>query len=421
MQNRWLTLICLLGFGVYLAKDLAAITMGLDGVVYASIAKLIAAGDGSFWFPPAYALAGEAFHEHPPLGLWLQGQWFRLFGDAYWIEDSYIALLTLINAGLIVRLWRDLTDRSDAWRVLLILFLIPVTSFTIKYNALENLVSITALAAIVCAWHGRSRIWLNLVVSVLCGVGFLIKGPVALFPLAAPLIFAAVVDHNWARGAVNSLICVSGFAVVAALTVSDPQALKSLSYYLDQQVWRSLTGERPVVNDRIYQLGHLSISLGICGLCCAIAWLTSRRWRIDRRFWAMLLIGCVASVPLLISPRHFKHYLLPSLPYFAIAAAMLVEIRAPIILRRVLLLTSATLVALLVIRYVSNYGEPGKDRWALEETARIALRNQSAKVTFCQPQPILQAYLVRHHNVQSVVAARGSESAATLSDLCIDD
>jgi 4-amino-4-deoxy-L-arabinose transferase-like glycosyltransferase len=395
--------------------------MGLDGVVYASIAKLIAAGEGSFWFPPAYTMSGAPFHDHPPLGLWLQGQWFRLFGDAYWSEDSYITFLTLINAGLIVRLWRDLTDRSDAWWVLLILFLIPVTSFTIKYNALENLVSITALAAIVCAWHGRRWIWLNLAVSALCGVGFLIKGPVALFPLAAPLIFAVVVDRDWVRGVVTSLISIGGFLLVAVVTVSNTQAFESLSYYLDQQVWRSLTGERPVVNDRVFQLHQLSISLGICIVCCVIAWLTSRRCRIDRRFWAVLMIGCAASVPLLISPRHFKHYLLPSLPYFAMAAAMLVEIRMPIILRRVLVLTSAALLALLVLRYASNYGEPGKDRWELEETARIALRSQSATVAFCQSQPMLQAYLARHHNVKSVVANRTSGSAATPSAPCIDD
>src|SRR4051812_22549428 len=55
--------------------------MFVDGLTYASIARNLAEGRGSFWSPSYTATIYPEFHEHPPLGLWLQSLWFRVLGD----------------------------------------------------------------------------------------------------------------------------------------------------------------------------------------------------------------------------------------------------------------------------------------------------------------------------------------------------
>ncbi len=91
MSNRETALVGLvLGlFWLYIAADLATLSMGLDGVIYATIAKLGAAGQGSFWFPAYFDPDVEWFSDSPPLGVWLQSQYFTLLGDAFWVEKTF--------------------------------------------------------------------------------------------------------------------------------------------------------------------------------------------------------------------------------------------------------------------------------------------------------------------------------------------
>ena len=68
--------------------------MFVDGITYASIARNLAEGRGRFWAPSYTATVYPEFHEHPPLGFWLQSLWFRVFGDHVFVERAYsIALL----------------------------------------------------------------------------------------------------------------------------------------------------------------------------------------------------------------------------------------------------------------------------------------------------------------------------------------
>src|ERR1700730_398988 len=55
--------------------------MFVDGVTYASIARTLAEGRGRFWAPFYTSTIYPQFHEHLPLGFWLQSLWFRVLGD----------------------------------------------------------------------------------------------------------------------------------------------------------------------------------------------------------------------------------------------------------------------------------------------------------------------------------------------------
>src|SRR5213592_3115017 len=80
--------------------------MFVDGVTYAAIARNLAEGRGSFWQPFYTATVYPAFHEQPPLGMWLESLWFRALGDRPYVERLYAACTAAATAVLIAAIWR---------------------------------------------------------------------------------------------------------------------------------------------------------------------------------------------------------------------------------------------------------------------------------------------------------------------------
>ena len=87
--------------------------MFVDGVTYASIARNLSEGRGSFWSPSYTATIYPQFHEHPPFGFWLQSLWFRVLGDHLFVERAYSLAAALGTALLIALIWRRLNTVSE--------------------------------------------------------------------------------------------------------------------------------------------------------------------------------------------------------------------------------------------------------------------------------------------------------------------
>ena len=98
---RSLRLFTLAVFAAAIVPRVAHRGMFVDGVTYASIARNLAAGRGSFWSPSYTATLYPVFHEHPPLGFWLQSWWFRMFGDHLFVERVYTVAVAAATAVLI--------------------------------------------------------------------------------------------------------------------------------------------------------------------------------------------------------------------------------------------------------------------------------------------------------------------------------
>ncbi|MDG2277189.1 MAG: glycosyltransferase family 39 protein [Pseudomonadales bacterium] len=420
---------------LYLAGSLPFLTMSLDGVIYAGIARDLAADIGSFWALPYFDSSVTAFTDHPPLGIWFLSLWFGIFGDSFWVERLYCTMMAIAIVAAMALLWSRLDRSSGASNVgfvwaLLMLFLMPVTTYTLRSNALELLIALIAILAAVGALEGRTKNLWHPLVGVLAAIGFLVKGPVGLFPLAMPFVFAALMDNQILRGirrsTMSSFVC---FTLLASLLFYEP-ARDHLFAYFDQQILASLTGQRGNDNDRIYLLQHLVtnlaipmvLSLGLISLRLAVAQRaggatvsqlrplsSGAAYLPSRDTLAMIAIGLIASLPLFISPRHYRHYLFPCLPFFALAAAMIVQPKLqlnPKWARRLVTI----LVLSLVARTALNFGLPGKDAAilnSLEITAIYAIESEVNQLGFCQPDPIRQSYLRRYHQLQSTSQDQG--------------
>lgn len=411
LSNSWHNETALIGlvlavFWLYLAADLATLSMGLDGVIYATIAKLGAAGEGSFWFPPYFDLDIEWFSDSPPLGVWLQSQWFTLLGDSFWVEKTFCMLMAVVIAALMVTLCREIAPDRPAWWSLAIFFAMPVASHALKNNSLESMVTVAALFAVWAAWHGRNKLWMNVLVAAGCLAGVLIKGPVGLFPLAAPALFAWMIDASPRKAILATAVSLGCLVAAMFAILSFDMAEASIGHYLKTQLLASLAGTRHIDHGRVYQLGQLLNNVAVAGIFICVAWLSSRKFHFSRTSWAFLGLGLAASLPLLISPRQYKHYLLPCLPFFAIWANIVVS---PYLARwssKYIWAVTAFVLMFASGRTYWHFGATGKDADQLSDVAAIAAAVASADVPvdyveFCTARYPRRAYLARHHGLRT--------------------
>jgi hypothetical protein len=345
-----LRLLTLAGCAAALLPRLAHRGLFLDGLTYASIARNMAEGRGHFWEPFYTATIYPAFHEHPPLAFWLQSLWFRVFGDRWFVERLYCLAAAAMIAAFIVVIWRaacaDRCERADQeWLAVAFWMVAPVVSWSIVGNLLETTVSVfatAAVAALIVRPDATPAVALiRGCISGLCVVGALMsKGPVGLFPLASPVVIAWLLPER--RRA--SLWCTAGqwttLAACLAIVFAIPVARESLRSYFDQQIVTSLAGQREVSGSSFAIVIEL-----LQGVCLPIAIVTgilaflARGWvaprEQDRQLAiAFTVVALSGTLPILISPKQTGHYLMPAVPFYAIAAAAFVAETAAAVQRR---------------------------------------------------------------------------------------
>jgi 4-amino-4-deoxy-L-arabinose transferase-like glycosyltransferase len=309
--------------------------MFVDGLTYASIARNLAAGRGSFWSPSYTATIYPQFHEHPPLGFWLQSLWFRALGDHLFVERVYALTAAVATAWLIARIWRRVNDSPDIreydWLPILLWMAVPVVSWAIVGNLLETTVSIfttAAVAAIIEAERGggtTSSIGWGIFSGACVVAAVLTKGPVGLFPLAGPVIFFLISKTRrvWACLAGQWATVIVCFVVLSSVAV----ARSSLTQYVNNQVLPAVSGQREVSASSLTIVKELLQNvvlpiLVVGGLMVGAA----------RRFVAplprqvataasFLVLGLASTLPIIASAKQAGHYLVPAVPLYALGAA----------------------------------------------------------------------------------------------------
>lgn len=404
----YLTLSLLL---LYLAADMVRVTMALDGVIYGAVAQLSAHGQGSFWAPPHFEFAAAAFFDHPPFGLWLFSLWAQLLGSAFWVDRSFLLLLIgLMWWGMILLARPHLSVAqkagegelpTDSWWPLLIFFSMPVVTFALKNNVLESLVAVFTLWAVVFAWWGQTRSWLNLITGILCCAAVFSKGPVGLFPLIAPACFALLLHRDWSKMWRHSLLAVLPVLVFfASIYLYEPSRINLLAY-LDQQIYATFTGARTAEYGRLYLVGQFGINIVVAVVLVLLFSRARLQKSLPTAFWAYLVIGLCAFIPLLLSPRQYRHYLLSCLPYFALCLSLLGRPKWPAI-KPQWLWSAAVLVALVtIVRATLYFGQPGEDRLELADVNVVAAQQLGKEIGFCQGYLQRRAYLARYPQLKS--------------------
>ena len=188
----------------------------------------------------------------------------------------------------------------------------------------------------------KNRSFYMLAAGLLLVAAFLTKGPAGLFPLVFWGVYAwssKIPSWNtiFAQTAVLTLVVLVG---IGAFFMYEPARI-ALTTYFDQQVVAAIQGKRMenIAPHRLYMVqrffeihAHFIVLLGV-------AWffILRRKGRsIGAPYWSAALffmgMGAMALLPVMVSLKQAPHYIIPSLPWFALGfgvflAAVLVPLK----------------------------------------------------------------------------------------------
>lgn len=312
-----------------------------DGLVYATIARNLSIGSGSFWEPRYTETAWAEFFEHPPLGLALQAAAFGLIGDHLIVERLFSLIVLGLHAVVIAAIWRRVQPAALDWLPLLFWMVPSIVTWGAVNNMLENTQALFTSIAILLFLSGRATSAAGAGLAVVAAV--LTKGPVGFFPLAAPFLFRLLPDGDagtphctrklpMTAAAVMSCLVVAAFGI--ALAAYAPSR-RNLTMYVETHLAPALQGLRDV-SDPLALTRHLVV--GVIGRMTALFalcwWLARRLGRPTTATSAtvpieaagapaffFIALGLCAAAPIAISPKVSGHYFLPAIPMFALGFA----------------------------------------------------------------------------------------------------
>lgn len=370
----------------------------LDGLIYASVARNMAEGIGSFWTP--YYAGPDFFFSHPPLMFGLQAAFFKVFGPFFGTEKIYNFVVWLATLLLLRSCWKsiNISDRFRSFWWLPVLFwgFMPSVLWAYPNNILDSTVAVFVLAAILVLYRtqGKDQNYLSIfLAAILIFCASFTKGLSGLFPLAVPILYVVVYGNGKFLGAVlQTLFLLLVIVAIYFILWQYPQPKKYLSTYVDWQVIGSLSGKNDVTGSALGRfdiilmlLTEIAIMMGI-GLLIYILSKILKTGRAAlpvrlKHFWFFILTGLSASLPFMVSFKVRSFYLVPALPYFAIAGGILIyPFLAPITERYTLsrtyskglnILFTLAAVTALVLMYMKA-GSIGRDHEMIEDVRTIS-------------------------------------------------
>jgi len=335
---------------------LAVLALGFQGTrgiwspdegYYAVIARtMLESGE---WLIPH--VVNQVWLDKPPLSNWGMAAGMWLLGINEWGARLSHALWYVLTTLLVFVLGRALWDERSG-RLAAILYATMVLPF-IAANVLTPDTPLTfwTTAALAAFWFARARAgpgaeWWKVALGVVLALGVWTKGPAALIPCAAMLVFLAAtgalrsffVSWGMVLGALGFLTI--GLSWYAHVGVVVPGALE---YVWDNQVAGRLVSASYQRHPGLAGAAevYLPVLLGGTLPASAACWLAlKRRWRtaIEVSFWQRLrnnpgdlLVVCWVVVPCLVlaaASSKLPLYVLPVFPAFALLCARLASSEA---------------------------------------------------------------------------------------------
>lgn len=312
--------------------------MFMDGVYNALLGLNLANGIGSFWAPQTADYAQPAYWDNPQLSAYFLSVYYKAIGTYYWVDKLYPLTWAILQLLLIAFSWRTyFNGRPDIkqyyWLPCMLWLLIPLTSWGYSSNVMECTMTIfTTLSILMFFMYLRAGKGLLLYATgggIFIFLAMLTKGPVALYPLTVPFFFLyAEKDLRWQKAFTYMAIQLLATVIVFAAVFSQPAAANFLHQYLDVQLMRSLKHEfgnsAPPYTIFIELAKALSPLLALAVVTSFIKNNSFNRSMLIKTALVFVVIGLSASAPIALSAKQSKHYLIPSLPVFAMGFACFV-------------------------------------------------------------------------------------------------
>lgn len=224
------------------------------------------------------------------------------------------------------------THSKTGWFPVLFFLSVPTVSWTFRNNILENTMTVFTTASVYffirAFWGGKNQLFMGALSGVCVFLGFLCKGPTALFPLALPIL-VLVVYKRFPKKEVLGLVFGFVLSIFFICYLDFQNALIYWNHYFNEQIVKSVLGQKEIRRFYLFFrfLGEivvpLAVSLLLWFFCKPKTKEQKRTVDRDPFFWLMLLIGVCASFPTFFSPKQRIWYVFASWPFYCIALAHL--------------------------------------------------------------------------------------------------
>lgn len=395
-----------------------------DGLLYASIARNMAHGKGSIWqpfFSSSYWLDNvlPIYYENPPLMLWLESLFFSGLGDYWWVEKLYSLVIFVVNCFLMLKIWQFFEKKyvkikGLGYFVLVFWHLMPRVLWGNPNNMMDNNLLTFCLLSILFILKtfekntplSISGIFYVFLSSLCLFLGILTKGPVALYPLAVPILFSFFTKEINLKKAINDtlILTVLSSLFFIGLLYFNSSANIYFTNYWEQRLLAVIVGSRDdmklsgwqhleIVETLFIELLPILIVFLIVYLILKykkITVLTDKKYINFGLFFTFL--GLSATLPIMISTKQSGIYLIPGLPMFAFAATFFAlpflekMVNLPKFNRFSTRLTHFSWLGLVVSLIYSGIivGDYGRDKLLLSDVDNLKkIIPQDAKVGVC--------------------------------------
>ncbi len=402
--------------------------MFFDGITYASIARNLAIGKGSFW--ELYYRNSWTFSEHPPLMFGIMSVFFKLFGDHFYTEKLYNLFIWVLTILLLIQFWKKLTGRNkhSGYELLLLTWVIIPTVLWAYPNCLIDctmaLFDLAAVYLLFNAYTQKKYVVLSVIASaILLFCATLTKGPVGIFPLAVPVVYYMVYDRKKIPAAlVHTIIMTAVIACIYWLLWQQDDARQSIQRYLDEQLLAALQGKRENTGGDLGRyallvelLNQLLPAIAPCLLTiilCKVFKLKPQE-RYNKHVVFLLMIALGSSLPIMLSVKQRSFYLIPSFIYFALAIAMFaypyyaaITARYSVGMKtmKVVRITTAITIIFIAVFLSYEFGQIARDgEYITDIKAMQRIIPQGEKVGICLEMDKdyqFLAYIQRYHHME---------------------
>lgn len=313
--------------------------MFLDGVVYATISKNFANGIGSFWELHFTQTHDPVFHSHPPLFFWLEGIFFKILGDNFYTERIFTFFSALLTALGIVLTWKlfskEAKQKKGFWLPVLLWITIPVISWSYKNNMLENTLSIFTTFSVffILKSHINKKIIYILPASIFIVAAFLTKGFVGLFPLITSFIYVVIFEKIKINKStfISFLMLFLPFIIYFSLTIFIPKLKESIDIYIAKQLIPSVKNQKEVTANTHFDI-LFRLFVELLAPILVFLFLVIKKYfkektvklKNKKEFIFFLLVAISASIPLIITLKQRRFYLVPSIPFYILSFSFVI-------------------------------------------------------------------------------------------------
>ncbi|MEZ4911294.1 MAG: glycosyltransferase family 39 protein [Saprospiraceae bacterium] len=406
-----------------------------DGVLYTCVSRNLAEGIGNFWFLQYSTLNLEgipSFHEQPPLFFGIQAVFFWIFGDSIYVERVFTFVMLLMHFYLINELWKIIVSNipkyhNFGWLPVFFWAIIPVSFWSFRHNMIENTMSLFILLAVILGYRslkqGRTDTKSWIFVGIFIFFATFSQCVPGLFPLVLPMAFAlAFRKYDFKSVIVPTLIMVTALGIIYSAILLFPDARESLSIYFYERLLRRVD-TMPTVGHRFFIIYKLFVEL-LPGLMVMISLLVARRKQINSSsivsmfgndILFFVLLGLAGTLPLMLTMVQKSWYMLPALPFFAIAFALITLDKVEKIVKifseqyptrfNVFSKIAYILFFSIIIFSITKIGSVSREKEIIEDVKTIGMivpKHSTIGIPECiydQYDFVLQGYLVRYFHI----------------------